>query len=172
MRFWRHSSIVLLVVAGIAAAGFLLPAERRTHSVRTLSAPLAAVRATILDVEAQPRWRPAVTEVVRTSSGWRERLASGDTLDFTWGAVNEGSIEMRFESSRGYRGQWKAILKPVDAPSGAAAGTQVSLEEATIVPNPVGRIVSRLAFDQAAFTREYLEQLGAEASRRSSVAAP
>lgn len=157
-------SILVLVAASVAASGYLLPATRQGVSERSFEAPPHVVRAIILDVESQPRWRSGIAAVEPgpTGSGrWTEIKDDGERIAFRVAENRDDAIALGFESTRGYVGSWRARIAA--SPSG---GTELAVTEEAVTPSPLGRILSRLFFDPEAFASRYLDELGAEIARR------
>lgn len=154
--------IALGLAASIVVAGFLLPQTRSGTSSRTIDAAPDLVRATILDVESQPSWRPRIKTVVREpGGGWTEVTADGERIGFRLLEDSDRRITLQFESNRGYTGRWAADLAPA-----GAGGTRLTVVEEATTPSPIGRILSRLFFDPKAFATAYLDALSAEVARR------
>lgn len=161
MRLFLFSVAGLtLVFLAVLAAGFALPATRQGSSERLLPTTPERVVATLLDVESQPRWRPGIVAVERTDNGWTETTDRGEVIAFLLGQATKDRIELHFESSRGYHGNWVGELAEQDG------ATYLRVTETAITPSPLGRILSRLFFDPEAYATSYLDALEAEVKRR------
>jgi hypothetical protein len=147
-------AVLLLLVALVFLAGWLLPATREGRAETVIAAPPDRILAVIAAVEAQPDWREVGT-VTRTADGWEEVTPHGERIAFVADEMTEARIRLRFTSDAGYTGAWEAELAPV------AAGTRIAVVERATVPAPLGRIISRLMFDPGAFATTYLAALKA-----------
>lgn len=158
---------LVLMIGAVLAIGSALPATRAVTTTRTLPAPPALVHATILDVSAQPDWRSNVraVEVDTTGTSWTEVTGSGERIRFQLASQAPDRITLTFESPHGYTGRWEARLSAAEAPTPAGA-TTITVQEQATTPSPIGRIISRLLFDQQAFATIYLDELAAEVARR------
>ncbi|MFN4274081.1 MAG: hypothetical protein ACK4F5_14825 [Aliihoeflea sp.] len=152
---------ILLAVLAVFGIGLALPDTRTGTSSRVIDVPAYILRAVILDVEGQPRWRSGIVAVERTSSGWIETTARGERIHFQLSEQREDHIGMMFSSSYGYHGRWNGRLTELDDGSSLLEVT----EQAT-TPSPIGRIFSRLFFDPEAYATAYLVELWAEAEAR------
>lgn len=155
-------------LAGLAAlvvlVGFVLPATRTGKVDRVVAATPAQLTAVILDRASQPTWRPELAKVeIKTATRWTETSQKGEVVTFELTRQDVDLIEMRFESSYGYHGQWEGRLEPT--PSG---GTHVFVTEQATTPAPIGRILARLFFDPKAFANSYLDALVQETQRRQT----
>lgn len=155
-------------LAGLAAlivvVGLLLPASRTGQVDRVVEATPAQLKAVILDKASQPSWRAQLAKVdVQSGSNWTETTQRGEVITFELTRQEANLLQMRFESSYGYHGQWEGRLVPT--PSG---GTHIFVTEQATTPSPIGRIMSRLFFDPGAFAHAYLDALVAETQRRNS----
>jgi hypothetical protein len=160
MRFVLFGiAVVVLAVVAVVLIGWTLPAERRGGAERVIRADPEVVRAVILDVGRQPEWRTGIRAVTLTEAGWTETTERGEVVSFA--IVEEGPevIRLRFESSRGYHGTWEGRMVAED--DGGQGVTRLTLTESAVTPSPVGRILARLFFDPAAYSRAYLDQLQA-----------
>lgn len=154
-------------LAGLAAfvfvVGLLLPATRIGQVDRVVEATPAQLTAVILDKASQPSWRPDLAKVeVQSATNWTETTQRGEVITFELTAQTADTLQMRFNSSYGYHGQWVGRLVPT--PSG---GTHIFVTEQATTPAPIGRIISRLFFDPKAFATAYLDALVRETKRRS-----
>jgi hypothetical protein len=144
---------VLGVLAGVTLAiGMALPVTREGRADILIKAPPADILALILDIETQHEWRNV--RVVRLGDDqWVEMTPQGERITFTLDTVTATEAELRFRSTAGYSGTWRARLAP------APGGARVSVVERATVPSPLGRIISRLMFDPDAFAEDYLAAL-------------
>jgi hypothetical protein len=153
MRFLIIILVALAIgLALVLLAGRLLPATREGRAQTTIAATPDQVLAVVADVAAQPDWRD-IASVTLTADGWIEQTPRGERITFVAEEMTATAIRLRFTSDAGYSGTWEAALEPV------AAGTQISVVERATVPAPIGRLISRLLFDPAAFSATYLAQL-------------
>lgn len=155
-------------LAGLAAlvvlVGFLLPATRTGKVDRVMEATPAQITAVILDRASQPTWRLDLAKVeMHSATSWTETNQSGEEIAFELTRQDPSLLQMRFESSNGYQGQWEGRL--VTAPSG---GTHIFVTEQATTPSPIGRIFARLFFNPEAFANAYLEALAKETQRRQT----
>jgi len=167
----RTIALVALAAAlrglGLVVIGYALPATREGAASRVIAAKPERVRQTILDVESQPVWRRRVVAVVRASADeWTETTVDGETIAFRRLPSEDGSVRLEFESTRGYRGEWRGQFSP--APGG---GTLLEVVERATTPSPIGRILSRIFFEPAAFAAAYLDEVAREVERRDGAGA-
>lgn len=153
----------------VLAAGFLwlwgrgLPEQRVGTAQAELPATPQDIASVIRDVDSQPAWRPGVVQIQRDGGpGWVEVRRDGERIRFTWMPGDGNVLRLRFESSRGYRGDWEGRLQP------GAASTTVSVRETSVIDSPWGRALARLFFDPDRFAAAYLMQLKAEVQRRAA----
>ncbi len=154
-------------VAGLAAlvflVGLLLPATRTGQVDRLVEATPAQLKAVILDKASQPKWRPDLAKVeVKSTTNWTEITQRGEVITFELTAQTEEVLQMRFNSSYGYHGQWQGRFVAT-----LSGGTHIFVTEQATTPSPIGRIISRLFFDPKAFANAYLDALVRETTRRS-----
>lgn len=131
----------------VLAAGMSLPSTRTGKAERVIAASHEAIFSAIVDVHAQPQWRKDVRSVEGDGLSWVETTTSGERIRFEWIARTTENLALRFASDRGFTGQWRATLTPI------AGGTHVRVHEEASIPNPIARLVARLAFDPAAFAQ-------------------
>ncbi len=160
LMFWIGS--LLVVALGLWLLGVSLPETREATLSRTVQAPPALVRATLVDIGSQPAWRAGVKAVEGTlDQGWTELTEAGERIQFQMLEATETRIVLSFDSARGYSGEWQAEL--VLAADGATA---LSVRERATTPSPWGRLLARLLFNPEAFASTYLDELEAELARR------
>lgn len=165
----RHGSsimkimlILLFIACLLVLSGYLLPATRQGTSTRMFEAPPAVVRSIVLDIASQPRWRSGIAAVEPAPGGaWTEIKSDGERIRLRVIEEREQAIVFGFESTRAYTGRWNAQITP-----SSAGGTALTVTEEATTPSPLGRILSRLFFDPDSFSRTYLDELAAEATRR------
>jgi len=153
-------------LAGLAALvvliGLLLPATRTGKVDRVVDATPAQLAAVILDKASQLTWRSSLAKVeVKSQTTWTETTQKGEVIAFELTAQTAETIQMRFNSSYGYQGQWEGRLVPTPA-----GGTHIFVTEQATTPSPIGRIFSRLFFNPEAFADAYLDALAEETQRR------
>jgi hypothetical protein len=160
LKWWWIVGIGILAVALIVlVASISLPSKRAGQAERIITASPEAILSVIVDVHAQPKWRKDVRSVESDGSSWVETTTSGERIRFEWISRTTESLALRFTSDRGFTGQWRATLSPI------SGGTLVRVHEEATIPNPIARLVARLAFDPAAFSQAYLEALSARMER-------
>ncbi|MBL0935385.1 MAG: SRPBCC family protein [Rhizobiaceae bacterium] len=145
--------ILITVAICIVALGSLLPETRTGGADQVVAAPVAAVVAIITDVERQAEWRSEVRSIELDGASWIETTTYGERIRFTWTDRSANRLALRFQSDRGYTGEWTAELTP------APEGTRIVVQELARISNPVGRLMARILFDPAAFSKRYLESL-------------
>lgn len=167
MAGWWMAWIAATAASVALGIGLLLPQTRTGLHEAVLPAPPERVRGTILDVGAQAAWRRDVegVEVAADGRTWTERTRDGERLRFELLEASGVRVALRFDSSRGYRGEWIGELAPM--PDG---GTLLRVREAATVANPLSRLAARLFFDPEAFARRWVEELAAELARRGAYA--
>ena len=167
MAGWWMVWIAATAVSVALGVGLLLPQTRIGTHEAVLSAPPERVRGTILDVGTQAAWRSelASVEVAPDGRAWIERTRAGERIRFELVEATERRVALRFDSSRGYRGEWTGELAPT--PDG---GTRLRVRESATVRNPLSRVVARLFFDPEAFARRWVDELAAELGRRGVAA--
>ncbi|MFN7535842.1 MAG: SRPBCC family protein [Brevundimonas sp.] len=149
--------ILMLALSGALAGvllviGMSLPATREGRADIVIQASPEEILAVVRDFQAQPEWRNV--EVVRLGDDqWLEVTPQGERITFTLVTMTNAEVELRFSSTAGYSGTWRAELAPTPG------GARVSVTERATVPSPLGRIVSRVMFDPDAFAAEYLVSL-------------
>ena len=153
-------------LAGLAAlvvlVGFMLPATRTGKVDRVVEATPAQLTAVILDRASQPTWRLDLRKVeMQATTSWTETTQRGEVIAFELTRQELNLLQMRFESSYGYQGQWEGRLVPT--PSG---GTHIFVTEQATTPSPIGRIFARLFFNPEAFANAYFDALAKETQRR------
>lgn len=145
--------LVLVVVIVVAGFAFALPPTREGRAALDIAAPPQDIVAVIEDVEDQPRWRGQLAGITRTADGWEEQTMGGERIRFRWTFRSGERLELVFESSAGYSGQWMATLAPT------RKGTLVSVVEHATIANPFARLIARVFFDPDKFATQYLEEL-------------
>jgi len=162
---WWVTWVGLTTLSATLLAGLLLPATRTGSHEAVLPADPERVRQTILDVEAQPRWRREVAAVELGADGrsWVEKTHAGERIRFEIREHAENRLVLRFDSSRGYRGQWLGEWQ--HAPGGE---TRLRVLESATVDHPLMRLVARVAFDPAEFARRWTRELESELARRAA----
>jgi len=119
------------------------------------------------DVESQPCWRPDVLWVeIRSASTGVERRRGGESITFRAISRSQDTLELAFESTRGYQGRWRGQL----ATRADGVSTVIRVEESATVPMPLLRVMARLFFDPEKFAAEHLARLRDEVRRRSAAA--
>ncbi|MCA3177508.1 MAG: SRPBCC family protein [Burkholderiaceae bacterium] len=166
MAGWWMAWIAATTASVALGIGLLLPQTRTGTHEAVLPAPLERVRGTILDVGTQAAWRRDVEAVDVAADGrtWTERTRAGERLRFELVEATDARVSLRFDSTRGYRGEWIGELAPT--PDG---GTRLRVRERATVANPLSRLAARLFFDPEAFARRWVEELAAELARRGPV---
>lgn len=146
---------VIALISVIWLIGMMLPATRVARIEGRMTAPPAAILATIRAVEDQPQWRADVAEVTGTAKGWTETTHRGHVIDFTPEVMTQQRIRLRFASNAGFGGTWAADLR-------AERGeTIIAITETVTTPSVFGRIMSRLFFNPQNFATKYLADLTA-----------
>jgi uncharacterized protein YndB with AHSA1/START domain len=161
--FWIGIAAVVLVllVAGVVAVGWMLPQEHTASRSLVLQQPPEAVWAVITGVEQAPEWRRDLTraemlEPTGTERRWRETGKSG-ALTFTEEAAEPPRrwVTRIDDPSLPFGGRWVFEL---GAESG---GTRLRITENGEVYNPVFRFMSRFVFGHHATLEAYLRDLAA-----------
>lgn len=150
---------VLIVL--VVSAGYMLPPTRAGRAERIIGAPQSSVMAAIVDVERQVEWRSDVRQIELDGEAWIETTSRGERIRFAWTERSTSRLGLRFESNRGYFGEWKAELSP------EPGGTRLSVEEQATIASPIGRLIARILFDPVAFSRRYLDALAAHVEDKS-----
>ncbi len=152
------------LVALVVLVGFLLPATRTGKVDRVVEATPAQMTAVILGRASQPTWRLDLAKVeMHSTTSWTETTQRGEVIAFELTRQDPNLLQMRFESSYGYQGQWEGRLVPT--PTG---GTHIFVTEQATTPSPIGRIFARLFFKPEAFANAYLDALAKETQRRNT----
>ena len=161
MRMIMYGMITMGGVAGlIVVVGILLPPSRTGGASRIIDAPRHEVIAAMIDVEGQPAWRSGVAAIELHGERWTEVTSRGERIRFQWTETGTDRLALRFESDRGYSGEWRASLRD------EGSGTAIDVEEQARIQNPIGRIMARLLFDPAAFSQTYLAELQSHLEQR------
>jgi hypothetical protein len=165
MAGWWMAWFAATTASVALGIGLLLPQTRVGTHEAVLPAPPERVRGTILDVGAQAAWRRDLESVEVAADGrtWIERTRAGERIRFELVEASGLRIALRFDSSRGYRGEWTGELAAT--PDG---GTRLRVREAATVANPLSRLAARLFFDPEAFARRWVEALAVELARRGT----
>jgi uncharacterized protein YndB with AHSA1/START domain len=151
------AGILVAVLLAVVAFGYALPVSHVATLDAQVLAPPERVFATLIDVEAYPKWRSDVTRVeivARAPLQWRE-IGRHDTITFE---AQEISAPKRLvtritDKSLAFGGTWTFELEP----SGPA--TAVSITENGEVYNPLFRVMSRYVFGQTATIDRYFADL-------------
>lgn len=168
---WKWASaaaaIIVLAAGSVYALGLRLPADHLAEAETLIPAPIDQVAATIRNVEAHPRWRPAVKHV-------EIRQRHGSSVSYVEHSTN-GKIAFQLdEEVPGHR--FRATITDQNLPFGGywiiglssqADGTLVRIEEHGTVRNPIFRFVSKWIIGQDATIRAYLNDLKLASSDRS-----
>lgn len=151
--------VVASAMAVLAAVAVMLPATRQGQADIVINAPPERIIVVLEDVQAQKLWRAQVADVSLHHAGWTETKKGGEKIDFRWTLLGENRAELSFKSEAGYSGSWVATFVPVPQ------GIEIKATETVTIPNPFARLIARIFFDPAAFSRAYLEELKIEVER-------
>ncbi len=161
MKMLTYGLIAMGGVVGlIMIVGMLLPASRTGGASRIIDAPRQDVFAAMTDIESQTGWRSGVAAIELDAEGWTEVTSRGERIRFTWTETGIDRLALRFESDRGYSGEWRASLRD------EGSGTGIDVEEQAHIQSPIGRIMAHLLFDPAAFSQTYLAELQSHLEQR------
>jgi uncharacterized protein YndB with AHSA1/START domain len=143
--FLRILGAVALLVAGLVAAGFMLPREHRATSLAVLPAPPDSVWDVIRDLERVPSWWPEVTSAARLPDKNGEQRFQQTFDDFTMTLVVKESVrpsrlrtEIDAPAGSPFGGSWIYELARADG------GTEVRLTEDGWIANPLFRVITRI----------------------------
>jgi hypothetical protein len=161
---WVVGAVLIVIVALVLAAGFLLPRQSSAMRSAFIPAPPDRVFALVTEVGAQAAWRRDVASVEVSSDGksWTEKTRDGATIEFTeTGREADRSFSLSFRSSQGISGTWTGRFEA------AGDGTAVSFVETVDVPNPVFRLLGRLFDFTGKHMDAYVDDLRQAATKRA-----
>ncbi len=167
--WWKWAIGIAALPLGSAAivygVGAMLPRAHVARAEAVMPAPPEAVAALVRDVEAQPRWRPAVTaiEIVERRPE-RLRYIERQGTDAILFDLVEEAPGARFRSTIAdpqlpFGGAWTIALAP------EGAGTRVRIEENGEVRDPAYRFFSALLFGHEGTMEAYLADMERAFSR-------
>jgi uncharacterized protein YndB with AHSA1/START domain len=166
------ASVVVAAVVLILVVGALLPVRHVATRTAVVAAPIDAVFATLVDVEAAPRWRPDVASVTMLPSEhglvrWRER--SGHQ-EIPFERIEEQApkriVNRIATDDLPFGGTWTYELAT------EASGTRVTITETGDVKNVFFRFMSRFVFGHTAGMEAYLAALGKKHGLVSTATSP
>lgn len=162
---WWGAWIVLTLASAALLAGLLLPATRTASHEALLHAEPERILQTLLDVEAQPRWRAHIASVERGADGrsWVEHTRSGERIRFEIEEHTGQRLALGFSSSRGYHGRWLGQWEQA-----REGRTRLRVHESATVANPLARLLARIAFDPEQFVGQWMRDFEAELARRAT----
>jgi len=153
--------VVVLLVAGVAMIGSLLP--RRHVATRSAVVQASPERLFAL-ISGSQEWRPDVKscELIEKDGKHFQRETSrrGETVLYeVRGSRPPLAIERRIATEHlPYGGKWSFALEPVNG--GSSQETRVRITEDGEVYNPIFRFVSRFVMGHTAMLDAYLKALG------------
>lgn len=167
---WLFTGLAILVglVAGVAAVGFLLPVAHTARREQPLAAPPDVVWRVITDVGAFPSWRGDVTRVERMPDRegrtvWIEEGSAGRLPMAVEHSEPPRRLVTRIEPGLPFGGTWTYEIAP------AGAGSLLTITEDGEVYNPIFRFMSRFIFGHdgtlAAYMTAIDKKISAEAPR-------
>jgi uncharacterized protein YndB with AHSA1/START domain len=145
----------VLLVAGVAVVGWMLPKGHRASRTVVVHAPPDAVFTLITDFAHAPDWRSGVKGVtdIRGQGLGMEFREVGDqgAILFRVEAWEPGRrfVTRIADPSLPYGGTWTFDLRPV------AGGTELTISEDGEVYNPIFRFMSRFFFSPTATIERY-----------------
>jgi hypothetical protein len=149
-----------LTLAFVLSAIFISPTREGRANILVNATPNQIV-GVLQDVKAQSNWREDVAEVTISQNGWTETTARGQKIDFRWKVLTPQRAELAFSSQAGFSGNWMAEFQQTPQ------GTEISVIETATIENPFARLMFRIFFDPAAFSKAYLGALKAEVERKN-----
>lgn len=162
MKMTLIAAVILggCLILGFVVAAFLIPPTREGKASILVNASPNQIVEVLQDVKAQPRWRKDVAEVTISQDGWTETTARSEKIDFRWQELTPERAVLTFSSRAGYSGKWVAEFQQT------SQGTQIAVIETATIPNPLTRLIARVFFDPAAFSKTYLSALKTEVERK------
>jgi Polyketide cyclase / dehydrase and lipid transport len=157
--------VTVLAVAVLLAylRGRSMPMEHVAQGQRDIAAPPAAVASWIREVQAQPSWRPGVSniEVLERSADFIRYREHGSNGAITF-RLREVERDRRFESviddtDLAFGGRWLIRIEPADGHS------VVTIREEGVVRSPLFRFLSRYVFGHDTTLKRYLAALAQRA---------
>jgi hypothetical protein len=153
------------VVAVMAVIGLFLRPDHLAARSATLPRPQAEVWATLIDVEALPRWRKDLERVellpaVDGKRAFRERGEQGDIAyvvdeEVAPAGAAAGRLVTRIaDEALPFGGRWIVTVAPADG------GSRVTVTEDGFVKNPLFRFLSRTVYSLTATQEQWLRNLG------------
>jgi hypothetical protein len=158
------AAFLLLVVAWLVlrTIGARLPAEHRAEQQAIIAAGLPEVADRIRQLEAHPRWRRQLQQLVivaRDGDGirYREETRQGAiAYRMRERADNPRFVTEITDASLPFGGRWSYALQA--EPDGR---TRVTITEDGVVRDPLFRAMARYVFGHDATLKAYLRDLGA-----------
>lgn len=161
MRRWIvfAASGLVILAAGVAGVGMLLPKTHRASRTVMHDATPATVFAMITDFARFPEWRSGIraVETIDTGDGKTRFTEQGPNGTITY------AVDMREPFSRlvtriddpslPFGGTWTFDLRPV------AGGTELTITEDGEVYNPIFRVLSRVVFSPSSTIDTYQTDL-------------
>ncbi len=167
MKTWKVipfalGTLFLLIVAGIAAIGFLVPAERSYANTVEINAPIEKVWQVITDKPRFPEWHPYMKKVeIKDDSHWIES-SDDDTEPWKFSVVKDAKpdrLEIQFSVKDALSGKW------VGDASATETGTRLKTVDSERIDNPLTRIITFLFIDRDKYAKGWNSSLKAQVEK-------
>ena len=162
------AAVPLVIVAGVAAAGALLPRDHVAAGRLFVRAPPARVAELVRDIPSQPSWRKDVRSMdvlERRSDGLRYVEHSSDgAIMFDFDEEQRGRIfrSRIADPNLPFGGEWRIAIVPENG------GSWVRIEERGFVTNIFFRFVAASIFGYDHTIKAYLRDLNSALSASPS----
>jgi hypothetical protein len=149
--------VLVLIVAGMAATGAMLPRNHVASRTAQLSASPESLWSIVTDVSNYPAWRSEVDSVERLATpglSWRE-VSGGDRITFEAVTMDAPSHFVAHIADKGlpFGGTWDYRIEP------SGTGSRITITENGEVYNPIFRFVSKYFMGHTATIDKYLTAL-------------
>ncbi|MEO8435864.1 MAG: SRPBCC family protein [Pyrinomonadaceae bacterium] len=161
MKKWliRVALILLLLIVGVVAVGFMIPADHRVSRMLQTKQSPQTIWDVINDHDNEPKWRHDVASVQSLGERngkpvWKESYKDGNTLELATTESKPPTRMVREIAEQGpFSGRWEIDIQP------NGTGSSVRVTEVGKIPNPVFRFVSKFVIGQTTQMERYLTSL-------------
>ena len=161
MKKWliRVALVLLLLIVGVVAVGFMIPVEHRvSRTLQTKQSP-QVIWDTINDHDNEPKWRTDVASVQSVGERndkpvWKENYKDGNSVELATTESKPPTRMVREIAEEGpFSGRWEIDIQP------NGSGSSVRITEIGKIPNPLFRFVSKFVMGQTTQMERYLTSL-------------
>jgi hypothetical protein len=161
MKKWliRVALILLLLIVGVVAVGFMIPADHRVSRVLQTKQSPQVIWDTLNDHPNEPKWRNDLASVHNLGERngkplWKENYKDGNTLELATTESRPPTRMVREIAEQGpFSGRWEIDIQP------NGSGSSVRVTEIGRIPNPLFRFVSKFVIGQTTQMERYLTSL-------------